>query len=57
MPEPLTKGERELARGYAEGVYAHSADAQEHTAAVMILRLLDAAMHAAKKENNDAERP
>lgn len=41
MPEPLTKEERELARGYAEGVYAHSADAQEHTAAVMILRLLD----------------
>jgi hypothetical protein len=55
MPEPLTKEERELARGYAEGVYAHSADAQEHTAAVMILRLLDTV--AALEAENARLRP
>lgn len=41
MTEPLTKEERELARSYAETVYADTTDPQKHTAAVMILRLLD----------------
>lgn len=41
MAEPLTKEERELARSYAEMVYADTTDPQKHTTAVMILRLLD----------------